>query len=167
MMKSTQILSQAVVYALFATGIGFFASQPSYTHFDPAKAMLKVSFAHGGKPIAPCRKRSREELKALAANMRKASVCPRQRVALQFELSLDRTVVLSESLAPTGLRGDGPSKIYRRFTVSAGAHTIVAKLRDSRREEGFDYVSRQRVSLSPGQSLSIDFKPAQGGFIYE
>ncbi|MBT6430337.1 MAG: hypothetical protein HOK30_21900, partial [Rhodospirillaceae bacterium] len=113
------------------------------------------------------RKRSREELKALAANMRKASVCPRQRVALQFELSLDRTVVLSESLAPTGLRGDGPSKIYRRFTVSAGAHTIVAKLRDSRREEGFDYVSRQRVSLSPGQSLSIDFKPAQGGFIYE
>ncbi|MBT3661593.1 MAG: hypothetical protein HOB37_14270 [Rhodospirillaceae bacterium] len=167
MMKPAQIIAQATVYALFALGIGVLSTRPSYTHFDPARALIKVSFAHGGEPVTACRKRSRAELKALAANMRKASICPRQRVALRFELSLDNTVILSETLPPTGWRGDGSSKIYRRIPTTAGRHTIVAKLRDSRRDQGFDHVSRHTITLVPGQSLSIDFKPAHGGFIYE
>ena len=89
MMKPSQYLGQFIVYTLFAAVIGYFATAPSYTHFDQSKAMIKMSFAHGGKPITECRKRSRAELKALAANMRTASVCPRQRVSLHVRLTLD------------------------------------------------------------------------------
>ncbi len=167
MMNPMQIIGQTAVYALFALGIGYFSTLPPYTHFDPNQALIKLSFAHGGEPVTACRKRSREELAALAPNMRKLTDCPRQRVPLHIELSLDRTIILTEILPPTSWRGDGPSKIYRRFPVKAGPHFITAKLRDSRRTEGFDHFSTRQFTLKPGQNLSIDFKPAQGGFIYE
>ena len=167
MIKPLQYLGQGVVYGLFALGIGYFATSPTYTAIDPDKALIKLSFAHGGATITPCRKRTREEMKALAANMRAPNICPRQRVPLHVRLSLDGKVIAENTLPPTGLRGDGPSKTYQRFVVSAGAHTIIAELRDSRRTEGFDYKSTKEITLKPGQSLSIDFKAAQGGFIYE
>jgi len=167
MTKPLQLLGQAAVYVLFAVCILYFATRPTYTYFDPAKAMIKLSFAHGGDPISECRKRSRAELKALAANMRAPNICPRQRVDLHVRLSLDGKVIADASLPPTGLRGDGPSKIYQWFEVPAGPHSIVVELRDSRRKTGFDHRSTEKIMLKPGQNLSIDFKAAQGGFIYE
>ncbi len=161
------MLGQAVVFTGFALGIAYLATSPSYTHFDGQQSQILVSFAHGGRAKGGCRTRSSEELAKLAANMRKAVVCSRQRVALVFEMSIDGHVVYAETLTPTGLRGDGPSRTYHKITVSPGHHRLELKLRDSVRAEGFDYVTMADVQLIPGQNLTVDFKAAQGGFQLE
>ena len=161
------LFGQALVYAAFAAAIAYLATRPAYTHFDGAKAQILVSFAHGGRAKGGCRTRSKEELAKLAPNMRKVVVCSRERVPLVFEMSVDGHVVYAETLTPTGLRGDGPSRTYHKITTSAGRHTLSLKLRDTIRASGFDFVRDAVVELKPAQNLTIDFKAAQGGFILE
>lgn len=166
-LKPWQYIAQGAVYALFALGIGYFATDPPYTHFDPSKSMIKVSFAHGAKAKGECRTRTAEELAKLAPNMRKKTICPRRRLPVVVEIDLDGERLMTETLKPTGLRGDGPSRTYRRFTVDPGPHRLVARLRDTVREDGFDYVKEVDLNLKPGQNLSVDFKASTGGFVLE
>ena len=41
---------------------------------------------------------------------------------------------------------------------------MTVRLRDSRREEGFDYEMEEDVELVPGQHLVVDFRAGTGGF---
>ena len=49
---------------------------------------------------------------------------------------------------------------------AAGPHRIEARLRDSKREQGYDFESAADVDLAPLQNLAIDFKADQGGFLF-
>jgi hypothetical protein len=69
---------------------------------------------------------------------------------------------LRESLPPTGLAGDGPSRVYRRFAVAAGEHRLRLRLRDTARSDGFDHEHAATVSLRPGQNLVVDFRAGSG-----
>ncbi|MBT8147522.1 MAG: hypothetical protein KJN90_11765, partial [Gammaproteobacteria bacterium] len=60
----------------------------------------------------------------------------------------------------------GASTAYRKFTVPAGTHHLVARLRDSRREVGFDYEQAAEITLTPQQNFVIDFRPELGGFLF-
>lgn len=162
-----KLVGQAVVYGIFAVAVGYLATRPSYTYFEADKAQILVSFAHGGKPKGGCRTPTAEENAKLAPNMRRKKICSRERVELLFEMRIDGQVVFNEALPPTGLRSDGPSRFYRKFPVAAGRHDVVFKLRDSEREDGFDYVREARIELKPKQNLAVDFKAAQGGFRFE
>lgn len=162
-----QYLGQGAVYALFAVFLGYLSNAPAYTHFPPDKALLKLAFVHGGKPKGECRVRTPEELAKLAPNMRKRLDCPRERVPVSVELEMDGKVLYRETLPPTGLSGDGPSRTYRRFAVEPGAHRLVARLRDSPRAEGFDYENEATVEIGKGRSLAVDFKAFKGGFSFE
>lgn len=162
-----RLIGQAIVYGLFALGIAYLATSPSYTYFDNARAQILVSFAHGGKAKGGCRKLTAKELANLAPNMRKKMLCSRERIPLVFEMTIDGKPAYAETLNPTGLRGDGPSRTYHKINVSAGSHRLVLKLRDTTRTEGFDYIRDAVVELTPGQNLAVDFKAAQGGFLFE
>lgn len=129
-------------------------------------AMIKLGFAHGADRVEPCRQRTPEELQALPPNMRRPQECARERMPVVIEIHLDGELLYRDSLPPTGLAKDGPSRVYQRFAVPPGRHELVARLRDSRREEGFDYEKRAVVDLAPQQSLAIDFRPETGGFIF-
>ncbi len=166
-MSVMKLFGQAVVYGVFAVVVGYLATRPSWTFFDGSKAQVLVSFSHGGKAAGGCRKRSSKELAKLAPNMRKATICSRERVSLVFEMSIDGKLVHRETLVPTGFRSDGPSRTYQKFTVVAGRHDLELKLRDTDRAEGFDYIRQATVDLKPGQNLSVDFKASQGGFKFE
>ena len=159
-----QIAGQVVLYAGFAAFIGYFASNPAYTHVDPAAAVVTLSFGHAGERKSPCRRLTPEEIAALPANMRRPMDCPRGRVALLVELLIDDEQVYRAYREPSGIAGDGASTVYERFTVSPGRHRLVARLRDSRREEGFDYELDELVELVPGENLVIDFRADMGGF---
>jgi hypothetical protein len=56
--------------------------------------------------------------------------------------------------------------VYHRFPVAAGRHEFVARLRDSRRSDGFDYEGSAVLELVPQQNLAIDFQPDAGGFLF-
>ena len=161
-----QYIGQFIVYALFATVVGFFATQPAYTHLGPDTALIKMSFSHAGAHIRECRKLTQEELNQLPPNMRRPTDCPRERLPLIVELELDGKIIYHDALPPSGLSSDGASTAYQKFPVPAGAHRLVARLRDSRREQGFDYEKAGEIVLTPQQNFVIDFRPELGGFLF-
>ncbi|MEX2008983.1 MAG: hypothetical protein WEC41_02220 [Dongiaceae bacterium] len=166
MADALRYVGQAAVYGLIALALGYFSDSPAYTHFPPDQALVKLSLVHPGAPAGECRRRTADELAQLAPNMRKVLDCPRGRLPLLVELSLDGALLYRESLPPTGLSGDGPSRTYQRFTVAPGRHRLAVRLRDSARTEGFDYEREADIELVPRQSLAIDFQAETGGFAF-
>ena len=166
MHRLVQLAGQAIAYALFAVAIGYFATRPAYTHLDPDKALIKLSFSHAGQRKGDCRRLTPEELAELAPNMRRPLDCPRERLPLRVELLLDGETLFRGALPPSGLAGDGASTVYRKFPVTSGQHRLTARLRDTARTEGFDYESERDVVLDPRQIFVVDFKAALGGFIF-
>lgn len=166
MAKPLAYLGQAVVYGLIALTLGYFSMRPAFRHFADDQAQLLVSFAHKGEHKVPCRKLTREEIAELAANMRRTELCSRERLPIYVELTLSGEPIYSASLPPTGLSSDGASQAYQNFTVAPGRYQLVARLRDSARESGFDYEATADVDLEPGENYVIDFRSEMGGFLF-
>jgi hypothetical protein len=161
-----QYLGQAIAYSLFAIVVGYFATRPAYTYLEPGKAVIKLSFSHAGAHAEECHVLTQEELNLLPPNMRQLTKCARARVPLQVELLLDGELIYSESLPPSGMAGDGASTAYKKFPVDTGTYHLVARLRDSRRQSGFDYEHSADVTLKAQQNFVIDFRPELGGFLF-
>lgn len=161
-----QIVGQAIAYSLFALAVGYFATRPAYTHLEPGKAVIKLSFSHAGAHIEECRQLTQEELNLLPPNMRRPVDCPRERLPLLIEVELDGELIYRDELTPAGLANDGASTAYKKFPVDAGQHHLTARLRDSRRTEGFDHEKSADITLAPQQNFVIDFRPELGGFLF-
>jgi len=166
MVRALQLTGQVIAYSLFAVVVGFFATRPPYTHLNPSEARINMSFSPAGAHVEECRRLTQEELNRLPPNMRRPTECPRARVPLLVELELDGQRLYRDELPPSGLSSDGASTAYRKFPVAAGRHHLVARLRDSRRTEGFDYEQSADVMLQPRQNFVIDFRPELGGFLF-
>ncbi len=156
---------QLLFYAAAALLTGLFATRPVWPQFPKDAAQLLIAFAHGGERKEPCRKLTAEEIAKLPPRERRPSDCGRERVPLRFEAVLDDRPLLARTLPPTGLSGDGPSRLYEKFAVPAGRHTLVLRLSDSGRAEGWDVEQRFALELRPWQNLAIDFQPDRGGFV--
>ncbi|MEI6559202.1 MAG: carboxypeptidase-like regulatory domain-containing protein [Rhodospirillaceae bacterium] len=162
-----RIVGRIAAYAVFGALVGYFSDSPAYTWFPADRAQIKLSFSHGANRQADCRRRAPEEQAKLAANMRTAMDCKRERRPLYLELQVDGVVMLREWLAPTGLSHDGPSRIYRIFQVSPGRHRLLLGLRETARADGFDYRRDETVVIAAGQNLVVDFRADLGGFVFK
>ena len=167
MTKPLPIFLQSLAYVAFAAAVGYFSSAPAYTHLDPNKASIKLSFSHPGQRKGECRRLTQEELEKLAPNMRRPLDCPRERLPVLVELVMDGNLLYRELLPPTGLASDGASVAYVRFAVEPGPHHLIARLRDSKREQGFDYEHGAHIELSPQQNFVVDFRAKPEGFIFK
>jgi hypothetical protein len=148
---------QGVLYALFVGALGLFSQWPVYRHINDDEALLKLSIVHQGARLQDCVPQTAEELARLPPTMRAPSRCPRERAPLTVEVDLDGHPLLRETAQPGGLSRDGSASMYQRRVVSAGEHHIAVRLRDSAREDGFDYTGEATVMLRPAQILVIDF----------
>ena len=157
MAASMRYLLQVAAYTAFIVFVGFFSALPSYSPFERDQSLLRVSFSHAGQRIQPCRRYTPEEIAATAPNMRRAMDCVRERVPLRLQLTIDGEAVMDRELPPAGLAGDGASTVYARFQIAPGKHRMVAKLRDSRRDEGFDHVDEFELSIAEGESRVLQF----------
>jgi len=161
-----QLLGQFAALTTLAAFAAAFSNTPAYRQIPADMGVIKFSFSHQADRSQECRRRTPEELAKLPPNMRRPMDCPRARRSLFAELTIDGQVVFSEELPPSGLAKDGPSQVYRRFAVPAGKHTITARLRDTPRMAGFDHERTETVTVTPGQSLALDFRPEHGGFVW-
>jgi ferredoxin/coenzyme F420-reducing hydrogenase delta subunit len=152
-------------YAAFATILGVFSVAPAHEPLAPDQAVVRLSFTHAARLRQPCRPLTPEELASLPVNMRRPRDCPRGRWPVVLELWVDGRPVHVGVHEPAGLWDDGASTVYRRFAVPAGEKTLMARLRDSGRSEGFDYERSFEVRLEPRASLVVDFDEAAGGFV--
>ena len=164
MRSALQFLLQGAAYIALAVLLGYFATLPPYQYSDAREASIKVSLSHAAERVEPCVQLTEEEIAELAANMRRTESCERERLPLILELDIDGETVLSLRAEPSGLWNDGPASIYERFEVAPGEYSIAARLRDTARTEGWDYVSTATVELRPGRYFTITFKPENGGF---
>lgn len=162
-MNWRSIALQVPAYAAFAAFIGYFSSAPEYRHLAPDRAVVKLSFSHAGERKEPCRERSAAELAKLSPNMRAPLDCPRERSNVVVEVEMDGELIYRISVAPSGLRHDLPSTVYRRLVVPAGAHTFRARLADGPGGE-FRHRAEASVKLEAGRVFVIDFVAARGGF---
>jgi len=161
------LLGQIVAFSLFALFLGYFSNSPSYTYHDPEKALIMVSFSHASEHKEKCRRFTPEEIAALPPNMRRPMDCKRERVPVYVEVIMDGNILLNKSYNPTGLAKDGSASIYESIPVIPGQHQFIAKLRDSNREDGFDYESDITVDLDPKQLFVIDFRKELDGFYFQ
>jgi len=157
---------QFVFFVGVVAFIGYFSSQPIYQQIPDGMAQIKMSFAHGGARKIDCRKLTSAEIAKLPANERRPNNCTRERIPVHVQLTLDGELLYDDLLEATGLSKDGPSRTYQKLIVPAGPHTIIARLRDTKRASGFDYETTHQVVLKPLQNLAVDFKADTGGFSF-
>ena len=164
MSRTARLILGTIATTAIIAGTAVLSAWPSYRAIPEGVGVLKLSFSHGGG--RSCRELTGAELAKLPPNMRRTEICDRKRLPVYVELDLDGDTVYRALLPPSGIAGDGPSRVYRRFVLPAGEHEVAIRLRDTTRTEGFDYIAERRISLAPEQSFAIDFHPAAGGFIF-
>jgi hypothetical protein len=152
---------QALCYGAFIAVVGYFATSPPYVHLPPGHSLVKLTFQHAGQRKEVCRERSAEELAKLAPNMRAATVCPRERVAVEVEIEMDGKPLFAVVAPPRGFSRDGASTVYRRIEVPAGKHRFVARMKDAP-TGGFGAVAERDVELEAGRILVIDYDAKDG-----
>lgn len=157
------LAGQAIAFLTFGAALVIFSAWPAPPMVSPGQALIKLSFTHAGERAEACRRLDPAEVAKLAPNMRTDLDCGRARVPVFVELRIDGERLYQGSHEPTGLWGDGPSVVYEKFWVSAGSHDLTVRIRDSRREEGFDYEAQTRVTLHEHQNFVIDFRPDEQG----
>lgn len=154
-----------VILALFA-GVAVLSNWPVYHQIPANSGAMLLTFVHGADRRGECRRLSPEEIAKLPPNMRRVQDCPRVRRAILVELDVDGRSIYRADLPPTGIAGDGPSKIYQRFVLPAGKYDVDVRMRDTARAEGFDHEHRETVTVAPSQLLVIDYRPESGEFIF-
>ena len=165
-MKYLRLAGQFVVIAALFAAVATFADWPAYRQFPEGSAIVILTFVHGADRKAECRRLTPQEIAKLPPNMRRVQECPRGRRPIYIELDLGGRTAFRQSLLPTGIAGDGPSRVYQRFVVPAGQYDVAVRMRDTPRAAGFDHAREGAVTLVPDQTFVIDFRSERGGFVF-
>jgi hypothetical protein len=166
MSKALRILGQFAVIAMLFAGVAAFADWPRYRQTPHDTGIVMLSFVHGADRKADCRRLTPEEIAKLPPNMRRVQDCPRARRPIYVELDVGDAVAFRAALPPTGIAGDGPSRVHQRFVLPVGEYDVAARMRDTARQEGFDHERKGHIVLAPDQMFVIDFRPQGGGFVF-
>jgi len=166
MTNPIRIAGQLVVIGGLFAGVAALSNRPVYRQTPPGTGIIMLSFVHSADRRAECRRLAPEEIARLAPNMRRTQDCPRERRPLYVELDVGGHTIYQASLRPTGLAGDGPSRVYERFVMPAGQYDVAVRMRDTPRSEGFDHERREHVALATDQMLVIDFRAESGEFMF-
>jgi len=154
----------AVLAVVFA-GVAALSNWPHHRSLSEGMGVLTLSFNHGADRKAGCRKATPEELAALPPNMRRPEICPRERPAVRVELDIDGERAFAADVAPSGIAGDGPSRIHERFVLPVGSYEITVRMRD-RPGETFDWQVARNLEIGPADHRVIDFRADAGGFAF-
>ena len=166
MINALRYLLQVIAYAAFAIVVGYLSFWPRYQYASADVAAIKLSLSHATDRVVPCVELTPQQVAELAPNMRRTMSCERQRLPLTLQLSIDGEFTFEHEALPSGLWEDGPASIYERFDLEPGVHTIMVRLRDTAREDGWDYTITEDVTLIAGRYMTITFKAENGGFAF-
>jgi hypothetical protein len=98
--------------------------------------------------------------------MRRKEICPRERPPIHVELEVDDETLFEVEVPPSGIAGDGPSRVFQRFQLPEGEYEVEVHMRDRPGDEGFNYSAEKRVTIQAAANRVIDFRPEVGGFVF-
>ena len=163
--RLTMLPALALAYASFIFVAGLFSVWPRYALLDEGEAIVSLTFSHAGQRISECRTLSQEELDALPPNMRLATDCPRGRLPIEVAFNIDGESRYQAVLPPSGVWKDGESTVYKRISVPAGVRQLFIGMRDSQREQGYDFQQQAKLDIKPGQHVLVEFDAIQQRFV--
>ncbi len=155
---------QVFNYAVFMALVWFFSIYPSYQQLDEDQALLTFTMSHIGKHVTECKKVSYEELMKLPPNMRKPTDCPRERSAVNMELTLDDEVIFKNIAYPLGLYKDQGIDIYENIKIPVGSHRIKVWMNDDVKVDGPTHILEEDVEITYQQHLVVQFNSAGNSF---
>jgi hypothetical protein len=161
-----RIAGQLALIAAVVAAVVALSDRPVYRATPPDTAVVVFTFVHGADRRAQCRRLTPEEIAKLPLNMRRVEDCPRRRQPVYVELDVDGRNLYRASLPPSGIAGDGPSRVYRRFVLPAGPHDFAVRMRDTARTDGFDHAGAESVRLAADQMFVVDFRSESGEFVF-
>lgn len=165
MSAALRMLACFAVLALVVAGVASLSNWPAHRSLPENSGVLTLSFSHGADRSALCRKATAEELAALPPNMRRPEICPRERPSIHLQLDIGGVRVIEVEVPPSGLGRSGPSRIHESFTLPAGEHEVVVRMREGPGDD-FGWQARQTVLIGPADHRVIDFRAAAGGFLF-
>lgn len=165
MKPALSMLARFAVLALVFAAVAGLSNWPRHRSLPEGVGVLTLSFSHGADRMAACRQATPEELAALPPNMRKPRICPRERPTVRVELDIDGRNAFAADVPPSGIAGDGPSRVHQSFTLPAGSHEVVVRMRD-RPGEDFAWRAERGIDIRPADHRVIDFRADAGGFVF-
>ena len=166
MSRALRLSGQFAVIATLFAAVAWLSDHPTYRQIPEGSALMMLTFVHGADRRGECRRLSPEEIQKLPPNMRRVQDCPRVRRPIYVELDVNGRNVYRASLPPTGIAGDGPSRVYQRFVLPARTYDLAVRMRDTARSEGFDHERRDTIDLAADQLLVVDYRSESGEFIF-
>jgi hypothetical protein len=151
------LLSLAVIL-----GAAKLSAWPTWQSLPEGTAVLRLSFSHPG--IRKCRDRTAAELAGLPKNMRSAKICESRRAPVRVEMDIDGRRAFAADLAPSGLAGSGPSRVYHRFALPVGTYRVDVRLSDNPEVAGFPHKATFDITAASARSYVIDFDGETGEF---
>jgi hypothetical protein len=165
-MRLLRLAGQFLVIAALFAGVAWLSDWPTYRQIPNGFGVVMLTFVHGADRRGECRRLTPEEIARLPPNMRRVQDCPRVRRPIYVELDVDGRNIYRASLPPTGIAGDGPSRVYQRFVLPAGKYDVDVRMRDTARAEGFDHERHETIDFAANQLFVIDYGPESGEFIF-
>ena len=165
MKAAAKMAARFAVLALVFMGVAALSNRPVHRSLPDGVGVLTLSFSHGADRRAACRPATPEELAKLPPNMRRPEICPRDRPPIRVEFDIDGRRMFAADVPPSGIAGDGPSRVHQRFVLPAGDHDVAVRMRE-RPDGDFAWHAERTIRLAPGASRVIDFRAASGGFVF-
>lgn len=164
MTRVVRLISQLLLYGTFAVLLAYLSVRPTYQYAAPDTAVLKMALSHATERIVPCVQLTPEEIAAQSDS--RPAMCERGRWPLTIELEIDGVSIASFSAQPSGIWRDGPASVYERYDVAPGRHRVSARIRDTGREQGWDYTFSDEVDFVAGRYSTLTFRAETGGFSF-
>lgn len=164
MTEALKMAARFTVLALVFAAVASLSNRPVHRSLPEGVGVLTVSFSHGADRRAACRPATDEELAKMPPNMRRPEICPRGRPPIRVEIDIDGTRMFDVTVPPSGIAGDGPSRVHQRFELPAGIHEVSVRLAEGA-EGDFGWDKEQAIRIDAGANRVIDFRAASGGFV--
>lgn len=166
MREALKIATRFAVLGLVFMAVAALSNRPLHRSLPEDAGVLMLSFSHGADRKAACRKATPEELAKLPPNMRQPEICPRNRPSIRVEFDIDGKRMFEADVPPSGIAGDGPSRVHQRFVLTAGSYDVAVRMRE-RPDGDFAWHAERTVRIDPGANRVIDFRATAGGFVFQ
>ncbi len=160
-MKAGALLVIIITLVVFVGSIGLLSQRPGFAPIPAGHAELRISLAHRAERTEQCRQLTEAEREALPPTRRVTEVCERGRASTYLEVRRNDQVVVSETIRPSGLHGDGRAYYLAFMPVPAGEHLIALSLSDGDGPEAFRIEQQFPVRLAAGEAALLSIGDGQ------